>query len=102
MHSHDSTLKSVREEYTEKVKQQLDALNTKVDEIEGKMQLAKAEVRASYRAELAKLRLQSEQASDKLDQLQADGEASWDKMVLEMDKVRDAFLHSLNYFKSQF
>ena len=102
MHTHDTTLPGVRAEYTEKVKQQLDALNTKVDEIEGKMQLAKAEVRASYRAELAKLRLQSEQASDKLDQLQADGEASWDKMVLEMDKVRDAFLHSLNYFKSQF
>ena len=102
MHSHDTSLHSVRAEYTEKVKQQLDALNTKVDEIEGKMQLAKAEVRASYRAELGKLRLQSEQASDKLDQLQADGEASWDKMVLEMDKVRDAFMHSLNYFKSQF
>lgn len=102
MHTHDTTLKSVREEYTAKVKHQLDALNVKVDELEGKMQLAKAEVRAGYRAELAKLRLQSEEASAKLDQLQAEGEASWDKMVHEMDKVRDAFMHSLNYFKSQF
>lgn len=102
MHTHDTTLASVRAEYTAKVKHQLDALNVKVDALELKMQDAKAEVRASYRAELAKLRLQSEQASDKLDQLQADGEASWDRMVLEMDKVRDAFLHSLNYFKSQF
>ena len=102
MHTHDTTLKSIRTEYTAKVKQQLDALNVMVDELEAKMQDAKAEVRAGYRAELAKLRLQSEQASAKLDQLQADGEASWDKMVQEMDKVRDAFLHSLNYFKSQF
>jgi hypothetical protein len=100
--THDTTLNSVREKYTALVKQQLDALNLKVDELEAKMQEAKAEVRASYRAELAKLQLQSEQASEKLDQLQAEGEASWDKTVQEMEKVRDAFLHSLNYFKSQF
>jgi chromosome segregation ATPase len=102
MHSPETTLTGKRAEYTERVKQQLDSLNAKVDEIEAKLQHAKAEVRSSYRAELAKLRLQAEQASDKLDQLNAVGEVAWDKTVQEMDRVRDAFVHSLNYFKSQF
>jgi len=29
------------------------------------------------------------------------GEDSWDKMVAETEKVRDAFIHSFSYFKSQ-
>jgi uncharacterized coiled-coil DUF342 family protein len=95
-------MKHTREEYAEKVKLQLDELNAKVDVLEAKMTEAKAEVRASYRSELAKLRHQSDMAGDKLAEIKATGEASWDKMVLEMDKARDAFMHSLSYFKSQF
>jgi hypothetical protein len=59
-------------------------------------------LRASYLSELAKLRHQSELVSTQLAQLKTSGEASWDKMVQDMDKVRDALKHSLNYFKSQF
>jgi hypothetical protein len=33
--------------------------------------------------------------------LRAAGDDSWDRMVVEMDKVRDAFTHSFHYFKSQ-
>jgi len=95
------TMTNLREEYSAKIKLQLAELNANVDVMEAKMQLAKAEVRATYRGELAKLRLQSEQASDKLAQMQTSGEETWDKMVLEMDKVRDAFVHSYNYFKAQ-
>jgi predicted nucleic acid-binding Zn-ribbon protein len=91
-----------REEYVAKVKLQLDDLNAKVDLLEAKMAEAKAEVRASYRSELAKLRHQSDMAGDKLAEMKATGEDTWDKMLLEMDKARDAFMHSLNYFKSQF
>jgi predicted nucleic acid-binding Zn-ribbon protein len=95
-------MSTLREEYSAKVKLQLDELNAKVDVLEARMEEAKVEVRASYRAELAKLRYQSELASTQLAHIKTSGEASWDKMVLEMDKVRDAFVHSLNYFKSQF
>lgn len=95
-------MSTVREDYSAKVKLQLDELNAKVDVLEARMHEAKAEVRASYRSELAKLRHQSEQAATQLAQIKTSGEASWDKMVQEMDKVRDAFTHSLNYFKSQF
>lgn len=91
----------LREEYSTKIKLQLDELNAKVDVMEAKMQLARAEVRSTYHGELVKLRLQSDQASEKLAQMQASGEEAWDQMVLEMDKVRDAFVHSFNYFKAQ-
>jgi outer membrane murein-binding lipoprotein Lpp len=93
---------TVREDYTAKIKLQIDELNAKVDALEERMHEAKQEVRASYRSELAQLRHQSELASTQLAQIRTSGEASWDKMVQEMDKVRDAFVHSLNYFKSQF
>jgi type I restriction-modification system DNA methylase subunit len=95
-------MSTVREDYAAKVKLQLDELNAKVDVLEARMHEARAEVRANYRAELAKLRHQSEQASTLLAQIRTSGETSWEKMVQEMDKVRDAFIHSLNYFKSQF
>jgi hypothetical protein len=95
-------MSTVREDYSAKIKLQLDELNAKVDGLEARMHEANAEVRASYRAELVKLRHQSELASTQLAQIKTSGEASWDKMVQEMDKVRDAFMHSLAYFKSQF
>lgn len=93
---------SDRDEYVAKVKLQLDELNASVDVLESHMHKAKVEARASYAAELAKLRLESERVSDKLAQIRITGEETWDKMVQEMDKVRDAFKHSLSYFKSQF
>ena len=95
-------MSTVREDYVTKVKIQIDELNASVEVLEARMQEAKAEVRANYRAELAKLRHQSELISTQLAQIKTSGEASWDGLVQEMDKVRDAFKHSLNYLKSQF
>jgi len=36
-----------------------------------------------------------------MEELTAAGEDRWDAMVTEMEKVRDAFVHSFSYFKSQ-
>ena len=38
---------------------------------------------------------------DKLIKLGTATEETWGAMVTEMDKVRDAFVHSFSYFKSQ-
>jgi Ribonuclease G/E len=95
-------MSTVREDYTAKVKLQLDELNASVDGLEARMHEAKAELRASYRSELARLRYQSDMVSTQLAEIKTSGEASWEKMVRDMDKLRDAFVHSLNYFKSQF
>ena len=90
-----------RDDYIEKMKLQLDEVNAKMSELEAKAKEAKADARAKYADQMAKLREQSQLARAKLDELKATGEDSWDAMVAEMEKIRDAFVHSFNYFKSQ-
>ena len=90
-----------RDEYIQKMKSQLDALNATMDEIEAKAKDAQEEARARYQEEAAKLRLQSKAAASKLEDLKSAGEDRWKVMVTEMEKMRDAFVHSFNYFKSQ-
>lgn len=87
--------------YIETMKKQLDELNANMNKLEAKALVAKDDVRHTYQDEMRKLRHQSKLAVAKFDQLKSAGENSWDAMVIEMDKVRDAFTHSFHYFKSQ-
>lgn len=87
--------------YIAKMKLQLDELNVKMNELDAKAQEAKADVRDQYREEIRKLRHQSKLAVAKLEAVKAAGENSWEAMVAEMEKMRDAFSHSFHYFKSQ-
>ena len=90
-----------RSEYIEKMKHQLDELNTNMNKLEAKAHDVKEDARAKYKEEVGKLRHQSKLAVAKLDDLTAASEDSWDAMVTEMEKIRDAFKHSFSYFKSQ-
>ncbi|MFZ2294275.1 MAG: hypothetical protein WB542_02120 [Polaromonas sp.] len=90
-----------RDEYIAKMKLQLDELDAKMDKLEAKATEAKEDARAKYREEIAKLRQQSKLAKGKLEELKASGEDKWEAMVTEMEKIRDAFIHSFRYFKSQ-
>lgn len=92
---------SKRDAYIEKMKDQLDDLNAKMSELEAKAQEAKDDARAKYKEEMKKLSKQSKLAIAKLDEIKSAGEDTWESMVTEMEKVRDAFKHSFNYFKSQ-
>lgn len=92
------TKKSV---YIEKMKTQLDALNTNMNALETKTEETKEEARALYKEEMRKLRHQSKLAVAKLNEMKAASEDTWETMVTEMEKVRDAFTHSFHYFKSQ-
>lgn len=92
---------SKRDAYIEKMKDQLDELNSKMSELEAKAQEAKDDVRAKYKEEMKKLSKQSKLAVAKLEEIKSAGEDTWESMAAEMEKVRDAFKHSFNYFKSQ-
>ncbi len=94
-------MRTQRDEYVAKMKHQLDELNQNIDALQDKAHEASENMRAKYHAELAALRQQSKQAASKYSELKLATEESWDNMVLEMEKVRDAFKHSFNYFKSQ-
>lgn len=87
--------------YIEKMKAQLDELNATMNTLDAKTAEAKEDARALYKEEIAKLRHQSTLAKAKLDDMKTATEESWDAMVAEMEKVRDAFTHSFHYFKSQ-
>jgi predicted nucleic acid-binding Zn-ribbon protein len=90
-----------RETYIAKMKLQLDELDAKMDRLETKASEAKADALEKYQLEMAKLRQQSTLAKARLSDLKEAGEDKWDAVVAEMEKVRDAFSHSFNYFKSQ-
>jgi hypothetical protein len=90
-----------REAYIEKMKTQLDDLNVRMERLSDKAADAQASVRATYDKDMAQLRQQSAHAKAKMEELKSAGEDRWDAMVTEMEKVRDAFVHSFSYFKSQ-
>jgi len=90
-----------RETYINKMKLQLDELNDKMEALEAKASDAKDAAHAKYAEQMAALRAQSKETKSKFDDLVAAGEDKWDNVVTEMEKVRDAFVHSFNYFKSQ-
>lgn len=90
-----------RDAYIEKMKTQLDELNVRMEHLSNQAAEAQANVRATYDKDMAQLRAQSVHAKAKLDELKSAGEDRRDAMVAEMEKVRDAFVHSFSYFKSQ-
>jgi hypothetical protein len=92
---------TTRDAYIAKMRVQLDELNANIDKLEARAKKARKDARDGHRAERDKLHEQSKLAVAKLDQLRTAGEESWETMVAEMEKVRDAFIHSFSYFKSQ-
>nr|WP_295778523.1 hypothetical protein [Rhodoferax sp.] len=87
--------------YIEKMKSQLDELNSNMNKLQAKAEEAKEDARDMYKAEMAKLQDQSKLAVAKLGEMKTASEETWETMVTEMEKVRDAFTHSFHYFKSQ-
>jgi uncharacterized phage infection (PIP) family protein YhgE len=92
---------STRTAYIEKIKLQLDELNASLAQLEAKATEARADMHATYHAELDKLRHQSTLALAKLEEIKTSTEDGWAKASTEMEKVRDAFVHAFRYFKSQ-
>ncbi len=91
-----------REAYIEKMKTQLDDLNVEMDKLGARAKEARADARAKYQEEMQKLRDQSKLSLEKLDEIKAASEDSWEGLVVGAEKMREAFVHSFHYFKSQF
>jgi predicted nucleic acid-binding Zn-ribbon protein len=87
--------------YIEKMKQELDELNVKLIELEFFAANIQDETRHRYSEEIEKVRVQSDLAKQKLTKLKESSEDSWQTMVADVEKIRDAFVNSFHYFKSQ-
>jgi chromosome segregation ATPase len=90
-----------RDEIVAAMKAQLDETNAMLGDLETRAAKATAEALEKYRQQIARLQEQSESAQEKLKELTDAGEDAWEGMVAEAEKLRDAFIHSFNYFKSQ-
>lgn len=90
-----------RDEMIAKLKDQLDVLNAKLAELEGKAGEASGEARAEYEKHMQSLGEMAQPAKDKFAELRDAGEGQWDQLSAEADKYHKALVHSFNYFKSQ-
>ncbi len=90
-----------RDQFVAAMKAQIDETNAMLDDLEKKAKKASAEAQAKYEEQIASLQEQSEEAQKKLKQIAAASEDAWKDMVAEAEKLRDAFIHSFNYFRSQ-
>jgi hypothetical protein len=92
---------SHRDQYVQKMKQQIDDLNGQIDKLSLKVKGANAELHAKYDVQMKELRKLSRAANKKMEEIKDSGEDKWEALVAEGDKVQKAFVHSFNYFKSQ-
>jgi hypothetical protein len=98
---HKETSMSHRDDYTEKMKQELDTMRANLDVLEARAHEYKEDARHLYQENAEKLRHEFTLASTKFEELKAAGVETWDTMVAEMDRLRDVFGNSYRYFKSQ-
>ena len=89
---------SKRDEYAERMKQQIDDMNHEIDQLERK---ASDAAEKKYDEQIVRLRKEVKQARDKLDELRSASESAWESMVDEVEHVAKTLKQSFNYFKSQ-
>jgi ElaB/YqjD/DUF883 family membrane-anchored ribosome-binding protein len=90
-----------RDQMVAAIKAQLDETNEMLDDLEKKASKASSDAQAKYEEQIAKLQKQSEEVQTKLTEMAKAGEEYWRELMAEAEKMRDAFIHSINYFRSQ-
>jgi hypothetical protein len=84
-----------REEFKEKAKQSIDDLFVKIEKLEAKMKLAKAEARVKYKDEIDELRQKKAEMQNVLDKVENAVEDKW-------EEVKAAFNESAPSFREGF
>jgi vacuolar-type H+-ATPase subunit H len=90
-----------RDEYVKQMKQQLDSLNAHVGDWKSKTREVTDDAREKYTEQLAQIDKAHQATQDKLEQIKAASGDKWEALVEDTEKVHKAFVHSVNYFKSQ-
>jgi ElaB/YqjD/DUF883 family membrane-anchored ribosome-binding protein len=69
-----------KDEFTEKLKSQIDEWNAEIKMMEAHAQKVQADAKVQYEENLKKMREQRDQAQDKLKELQRASDTAWDDM----------------------
>ncbi|MGB5660264.1 MAG: hypothetical protein WBO54_12340 [Thermoanaerobaculia bacterium] len=92
---------SKRDEYVERMKQQLDEWNADLERLEIKLSEVSEPVRSKLEPQLSKVRESYTSARQKLSEVRAAGEESWEDVTDDAEHVWKTLRQSINYFKSQ-
>jgi chromosome segregation ATPase len=93
---------TTRDEAVKKMKAKLDEWNAQMDELEKEGKDVSAELKTKYDAQLKEVRKHSDAVKAKIEKLMASGEGAWEDAKGEAEHAWEAFVHSVNYFKSHF
>ena len=91
-----------RDEFVEKLKSQIDALNEEVDELEARARETSGEVSVELDKQRARVEEQREQFYARLQALRDAGDDSWEPVKDGAEHTFKALQNSVNYFKSHF
>ena len=91
-----------RDEVVEKLKQQIDALNSELDAVEARARETSGEVEAELDKRRARLEEQREDFYARLEALKQAGDDNWDRLKHEAEHALKAVHNSFSYFKSHF
>ena len=90
-----------RDEYIEKMKRQLDEWNKDVDRLEAQISEVQSSARAELQTRVKQAREGYETAKEKLEEIRAGGDESWEKARDEVEHVWKVLKQSINYFRSR-
>ncbi len=92
---------SSKDEYIEKMKNQLDEWNKDIDRLEAQISEVQSSAKEQLQTRLKQAREGYETAKEKLEEIRAGGEESWEKARDEIEHVGKVLKQSINYFRSR-
>jgi chromosome segregation ATPase len=90
--------RSKRDEYVEKIKNQLDEWNKEIEALEEKAHLATGDIKSKYEERIASLRQHHNDAKEKAEEIRKAADDAWDELKEGFENawqtVREAFKNS--------
>lgn len=93
---------SLKDEYVEKLKAQLDEWSADIDVLEAKVRKADAELRIKYDEQIATLKDKREDAKVKLGEIQSSAGEAWKELKKGSDEAWDAIKHAIAEARKKF
>ena len=91
-----------REEYSEKMKKQIDDWNNKISQMEAEMHKAQDSIKGQYTAQIQNLRRQRDEMTARMKEMRSASEAAWKEMSQGFDAAWKAMTDSFDRAWSQF
>lgn len=95
-------MENKRDEYVEKVKDQLDRWNSVIDDLEAKKSQVTNAAREQYETRLEEAKARRDELQDKLAELKHSSDAAWEELKSGIDLAWDSLSSALKSAKQKF